>query len=243
MIVLFTPDDLAMLNKQLWDEGEPAHETELTGQARPNALFEAGMAMGRDERRTVLVELGRLRPFSDIAGRHVIRLDNSTQRRQELANRLEAAGCPVNTKGTDWHTVGDFEAAVSSIVLGQPETVAEATQQSELQETREYTDCTTEMIIREVQFEQEDFASPELGKWLRVDGEAGHVPITTMDPIQLSVVDPDGGMVALWFDNAKWRPRLANVKTGDRIVGEGKIAKVSHSSVRLHDCELLDVVQ
>ena len=60
------------------------------------------MAMGRDERRTVLVEVGNLRPFSDIVGRHMIRLDNTTARRQELAQRLEAAGCPVNLRGTDW---------------------------------------------------------------------------------------------------------------------------------------------
>ena len=70
--------------------------------------------MGRSEDRTVLVELGTLRPFSDVAGRHVIRLDNSTQRRQELAQRLEAAGCPVNMTGTGWHTVGDFEASIGS---------------------------------------------------------------------------------------------------------------------------------
>ena len=65
--------------------------------------------MGRSEDRTVLVELGVLRPFSDIAGRHTIRLDNTSQRRQELAQRLQAAGCPANLDGTDWHTVGNFE--------------------------------------------------------------------------------------------------------------------------------------
>lgn len=53
--------------------------------------------------------IGVLRPFGDIAGFHIVRLDNSPQRRQELAQCLEAAGCPVNLEGTDWHTVGDFE--------------------------------------------------------------------------------------------------------------------------------------
>lgn len=72
------------------------------------ALFEAGMAMGRFPERTILVELGNLRPFSDIGGRHVIRPDNTTQKRQELAQRLETAGCGINLKGTDWHTAGDF---------------------------------------------------------------------------------------------------------------------------------------
>ena len=111
ILVLLTPDDEARLREDLRSEGEPAHEIELCGQARANVLFEAGMAMGRSEDRTVLVELGALRPFSDIAGRHTIRLDNTSQRRQELAQRLQAAGCPVNLEGTDWHTVGNFESS------------------------------------------------------------------------------------------------------------------------------------
>ena len=112
VVVLMTPDDDARLREPLRSDSDPPHETELSGQARPNVLFEAGMAMGRNEDRTILVELGTLRPFSDIAGRHVIRLDNTTQRRQELAQRLQAAGCPINLNGTDWHKTGDFEAAL-----------------------------------------------------------------------------------------------------------------------------------
>ena len=112
VIVLFTPDDEARLRDMFRAAGEPPHETELTGQARPNVLFEAGMAMGHSQKRTILVELGTLRPFSDIAGRHMIRIDNTSQRRQELAQRLGAAGCAVNLDGTDWHTAGDFDAAL-----------------------------------------------------------------------------------------------------------------------------------
>ena len=112
VVVLLTPDDEARLSKSLRVDNDPPHEVELSGQARPNVLFEAGMAMGRDEDRTVLVEVGEMRPFSDIAGRHVIRLDDSSQRRQELAQRLEAAGCPVNLDGTDWHSAGDFDGAL-----------------------------------------------------------------------------------------------------------------------------------
>ena len=112
VLVLMTPDDLAHLQEQFQQPGDAQHETAPTGQARPNVLFEAGMAVGRDENRTILVELGRLRPFSDIGGRHVIQLHNGTERRQELAQRLEAAGCPVRLTGTDWHRVGDFDAAI-----------------------------------------------------------------------------------------------------------------------------------
>ena len=124
VIVLFTPDDEARLREPFRAENDPPHETQLTGQARPNVLFEAGMAMARDQDRTVLVELGNLRPFSDVAGRHAIRLDNTSQRRQDLAQRLRAAGCPVSLQGTDWHTAGDFEAALVQLTTVSSESTA-----------------------------------------------------------------------------------------------------------------------
>lgn len=113
VIVLLTPDDEARLRSEYRMSGDPTHEVSLTGQARPNVLFEAGMAIGRDEDRTVLVELGHTRPFSDIGGRHLLRIDNRTERRQELAQRLLAAGCDVNIAGTDWHKAGDFDGALA----------------------------------------------------------------------------------------------------------------------------------
>ena len=121
VLVLFTPDDEARLKEEFRQASDPVHETQLTGQARANVLFEAGIAMGRSEDRTVLVEVGILRPFSDVGGRHVIRLNNSTKRRQELAQRLRAAGCPVNLDGTDWHDTGDFDAAVQDVVPANTE--------------------------------------------------------------------------------------------------------------------------
>ena len=94
---------------QYQHEDDEAFEKGFTPQARPNVLFEAGMAMGRDDKRIVLVEVGKLRPFSDVGGRHAVRLNSSTERRQEFAQRLESAGCLVNLTGTTWHKVGDFQ--------------------------------------------------------------------------------------------------------------------------------------
>jgi len=106
VVVLQTPDDIAHLHESLTYPGDPECNPQM--QPRPNVLFEAGIAMGRDENRTVLVELGHVKSFSDIHGRHVIRLDNSTQKRQDLANRLKTAGCAVILTGTDWHNAGDL---------------------------------------------------------------------------------------------------------------------------------------
>ena len=115
VVALFTPDDEVRLRESFRQPNDPHHEVELTGQARPNVLFEAGMAMGLNEQRTILVELGDVKPFSDVAGRHIIHLNESTQRRQELAERLRVAGCPVNIDGTDWHTAGDFKTVLASL--------------------------------------------------------------------------------------------------------------------------------
>ena len=109
VVVLLSPDDEARLRSELQRENEAAFETQLTGQARPNVLFEAGMAFGRCPDRTILVEVGSLRPFSDVAGRHVVRLNNSAQTRKDLADRLQRAGCDVDLSGSDWLRVGDFE--------------------------------------------------------------------------------------------------------------------------------------
>jgi predicted nucleotide-binding protein len=80
-------------------------------QARPNVLFEAGLAFGRHPERTIVVELGHSKRFSDIVGRHTIRITNKGEDRQALANRLTTAGCTVNLDGTDWHSAGDFDGA------------------------------------------------------------------------------------------------------------------------------------
>ncbi|WP_197417710.1 TIR domain-containing protein [Mycobacterium sp. GA-2829] len=107
VVVLLTPDDVAYLRPE-YASGDDDPETEPKGQARPNVLFEAGMALGHHPDRTIIVELGSLRPFSDVAGRHLIRMDGSAPKRNELANRLRNAGCAVNTTNTDWLIAGDF---------------------------------------------------------------------------------------------------------------------------------------
>ena len=65
--------------------------------------------MGRNENRTILVQVGEIRPISDIAGRHITRLDNSAKKRRELVSKLSGAGCEADISGTDWLSVGDFE--------------------------------------------------------------------------------------------------------------------------------------
>lgn len=149
VVVLFTPDDEARLRPEWRSRDDGPHEATLMGQARPNVLFEAGMAMGRNEKNTVLVELGDLRPFSDIGGRHVVRLDDSHQRRQDLALRLRDAGCPVSLDGHDWHNAGDFQAAIASSNFREPGSVERESHQPETPGSPSaLSDGAVEMLLR-----------------------------------------------------------------------------------------------
>jgi predicted nucleotide-binding protein len=108
-IVLLTPDDGASLHPSLHGADEPAFETDVAGQARPNVLLEAGMALGLQPERTVVIEIGRLRPVSDMAGLNVIRFNGTVESLNKIAGRLAGAGCAVNTHGTDWLDVTRFK--------------------------------------------------------------------------------------------------------------------------------------
>jgi predicted nucleotide-binding protein len=109
-IVLLSGDDEAWLREEFRGPNDPEHESRLYPQPRPNVLFEAGMAMAHFENRTILVQVGPCRPFSDIAGIHFVAMDDSLPKRRDLANRLKMAGCGVVDldSTTEWQTAGKF---------------------------------------------------------------------------------------------------------------------------------------
>lgn len=118
VVVLLTPDDEARIRPAFRHPRDPRYETELTPQARPNVLFEAGMAFISHPKRTILVELGELRPFSDVAGRHTVRMNDSIEARRSVINRLRTAGCQLSLGGDEWKTAGNFAGALSLAVDG-----------------------------------------------------------------------------------------------------------------------------
>ena len=111
VVVLLTPDDEARVRPAFADSRDPPHELELTTQARPNVLFEAGMALAIHPKSTIIVELGELRPFSDVAGRHVVRMNDGLEARRSLIGRLSTAGCPIDMDGA-WKETGGFADAL-----------------------------------------------------------------------------------------------------------------------------------
>jgi predicted nucleotide-binding protein len=110
-LVLLTPDDEVSLRRRLCrDEDDP--EGQIAYQARPNVFFEAGMALAISPERTVFASLGDPKGFSDLQGRHLIRLSDSAIDRHALLDRLRAVGCKPQITRTRWRTIGDFSSAI-----------------------------------------------------------------------------------------------------------------------------------
>jgi predicted nucleotide-binding protein len=117
VIVLLTGDDLARLDLRHIHAADSEAERTLHRQPRLNVVFEAGMALGRFPDRTLLVGVGHSKRFSDIEGRHYVRLSGNPESLNTLISRLDTAGCTVKTRGrTDWLRVADFESCVDEEV-------------------------------------------------------------------------------------------------------------------------------
>jgi predicted nucleotide-binding protein len=107
-LVLLTPDDIVELHPDLFHDNDLPQERARAGQARPNVLFELGLALMAYPERTIVVEVGQMRPVADLAGLNVIRFDGSDIAIRKVLSRLELAGCPVDDSGTDWLDPGRF---------------------------------------------------------------------------------------------------------------------------------------
>jgi predicted nucleotide-binding protein len=113
LVVILTAEDRAAILPEL--QGDDDDDIALRGQPRQNVILEAGLAMGVDRSRTILVELGKIRRASDFEGLNAVRLTNTTQTRNALRQRLITAGCAVDQAASDWMTAsagGDFDTAV-----------------------------------------------------------------------------------------------------------------------------------
>lgn len=121
VVALFTPDEYAALRPELRSEKEE-EDALARWQARPNVIFEAGMAFGRDRDRVVFVLIGDPKLFTDVAGIHVLRPTNDPLGdRQVLRNTLKKGmRCAVSDDSNDWMDHGDFEGCVSGLATRSP---------------------------------------------------------------------------------------------------------------------------
>jgi predicted nucleotide-binding protein len=115
IVALFTPDEFSSLRPGLREHGETGDTVERW-QARPNVLFEAGMAFGKDRERVVLVKLGKVSLFTDVGGIHVLSPTNDPKgHRDTLRKTLKEMGCSVDLESSDWMHEGDFETCIKAL--------------------------------------------------------------------------------------------------------------------------------
>ena len=106
-IILLVSEEQVALRGDLRDSEDPS-DAQMAWQPRPNVFYEGGIAVTSHPDRTIVLELGRPRTATDLAGVNTVRIGSDQRWRHTLANRLRDAGCPVNTEGADWLTVGEF---------------------------------------------------------------------------------------------------------------------------------------
>jgi predicted nucleotide-binding protein len=99
VVALFTADEFVRAVVP-----EPGTSKPWRLQSRPNVLIEMGMAMMTHPDRFVIVCLGPdgFELPSDLDGRQYVRLNGTPEKLNEIATRLEAAGCHVNRSGIEW---------------------------------------------------------------------------------------------------------------------------------------------
>ncbi len=94
VIGLFTPDEAAAL----YDYDGQYVEATARWQARPNVLFEAGVAWGIGREKVILATLGAdVELYSDADGIHILRLDQEKGRRSMITNIENILGRRLDT--------------------------------------------------------------------------------------------------------------------------------------------------
>ena len=115
IVALFTADEFSSLRPEFRKSRDSKADKERW-QARPNVIFEAGMAYGMAKERVFLVVLGaQVELFSDVSGIHLLHLNNSVQSRSSFRQKLIGIGCEVDQKTglwSDYTKAGDFEGCV-----------------------------------------------------------------------------------------------------------------------------------
>jgi predicted nucleotide-binding protein len=115
IVALFTAEEYSAV-KPDYRYAHDKPDDIIRWQSRPNVIFEAGMAFGKDKKRVVFVLLGSPILFSDVAGIHGLRPDNKPEGdRSVLRQTLKSMGCRIEEDSSDWMTSGDLEGCIESL--------------------------------------------------------------------------------------------------------------------------------
>lgn len=104
IVVIMAPEEKAELVEKY--RSEPGDEKEYF-QSRPNVIFEVGLALGLKEEKTIVLQFGDTRIFSDIIGKHILKYRGKRKEiefKNDLRQKLEIAGCKCEA-GNDYFSI------------------------------------------------------------------------------------------------------------------------------------------
>lgn len=104
VIVIMAPEEEATLLKKF--QSEPGDEKTYF-QSRPNVIFEAGLALGLKEEKTLILQFGESRIFTDILGKHILKYAGKKKEiefKNALLQKLQIAGCTCDA-GSDYYKI------------------------------------------------------------------------------------------------------------------------------------------
>ncbi|MDE2802629.1 MAG: hypothetical protein OXK21_07095 [Chloroflexota bacterium] len=109
---------------------------------------------------------------------------------------------------------------------------------------RIYSPRTPAELVRAIQgmteIAAERVMEPHLGQWLRVSVVVSDVSSRSGNISVYASGNDSQPNLHLYFVARDWSSRLIVLNPGDTIRAEGKIARVTDSSLRLEECELVD---
>ncbi|HEY7417275.1 MAG TPA: TIR domain-containing protein [Ktedonobacteraceae bacterium] len=114
IIVLFTTEEYARLRRELQKPIGKKEAEEFRPQPGMDQIFEAGYALGRFSKRTILLQIGQVELFSDLDGRYMPNFTGKEGERRNLINRLISIGCTLQIDESRWRSAGNFQPPISS---------------------------------------------------------------------------------------------------------------------------------
>lgn len=104
VVIIMAPEERAQLVEKFWSEAGDDREY---FQPRPNVIFEAGLALGIKEEKTIILQFGDIRIFSDIFGKHIVKYKGKSRElefKNDLFHKLQMAGCNCDA-GNDYFNI------------------------------------------------------------------------------------------------------------------------------------------
>lgn len=109
IVVIMAPEDEAQLVEKYQTDEE---DKKPHFQPRPNVIFEAGLALGIKEEKTIILQFGTIQIFSDILGKHILKYKgkaNEVNFKNDFYQKLKIAGCNCYV-GNDYYSIPiDYE--------------------------------------------------------------------------------------------------------------------------------------